>query len=206
MVRVLLDATAIPGDRGGVGRELDSLVPALVDAGADIRVLAKPADADHFAALSGRDAAIAWSGTASRAARLAWEQVGLPALVRRLAADVLHSPHYTLPLLAASRWWSRCTTPPSSPTPSCTPRSRVRSSAPATRLAGSGRLCLIPSQATADELVRVLGAAPARLAWPTWASTGRCSGLRTRPQGAVRARLGMPAGGVPRLPRHARAA
>jgi glycosyltransferase involved in cell wall biosynthesis len=34
----------------------------------------------------------------SRATRLIWEQVGLPASVRRLRLDVLHSPHYTMPL------------------------------------------------------------------------------------------------------------
>ena len=30
--------------------------------------------------------------------RFAWEQAGLPALVRRSGAQVLHSPHYTMPL------------------------------------------------------------------------------------------------------------
>lgn len=31
--------------------------------------------------------------------RLVWEQTGLPSAVRRLKANVLHSPHYTMPLL-----------------------------------------------------------------------------------------------------------
>ena len=34
----------------------------------------------------------------SRPARLAWEQTGLPRLVRAVRGDVLHSPHYTMPL------------------------------------------------------------------------------------------------------------
>ena len=34
------------------------------------------------------------------ALRLAWEQSGLPLLVRSLAPDVVHSPHYTLPLVS----------------------------------------------------------------------------------------------------------
>lgn len=34
----------------------------------------------------------------SRAARLAWEQLKLPGLLRKLEIDVLHSPHYTMPL------------------------------------------------------------------------------------------------------------
>ena len=38
-----------------------------------------------------------------RGARLAWEQVGLPRQVRALRLDVLHSPHYTMPLRHAAR-------------------------------------------------------------------------------------------------------
>lgn len=196
MVRVLLDATAIPGDRGGVGRELDSLVPALVDAGADIRVLAKPADADHFAALSGRDAAIAWSGTASRAARLAWEQVGLPALIRRLAPDVVHSPHYTHPLLTrvplvVTIHDATFFTDPDLHTAVKGPFFRS-----ATRLAlARATYCLVPSQATADDLVRVLGADPARL---VVAHHGVDRSVFSPPDAAAvdafRARLGIPAG------------
>ena len=37
---------------------------------------------------------------AGRAVRMAWEQVGLPRLVRRTGARVVHSPHYTMPRLA----------------------------------------------------------------------------------------------------------
>src|SRR5436309_2065642 len=35
-----------------------------------------------------------------RPVRLAWEQAGLPALLRRLDVDIHHSPHYTMPLVA----------------------------------------------------------------------------------------------------------
>ncbi len=41
--------------------------------------------------------------TASRPLRLLWEQVGLPGLLRRTGATVLHSPHYTFPVIRASR-------------------------------------------------------------------------------------------------------
>ena len=37
---------------------------------------------------------------AHRPARLAWEQTGLPLIAQRMGADVLHSPHYTMPLRA----------------------------------------------------------------------------------------------------------
>ena len=38
----------------------------------------------------------------TRAARLVWEQVTLPRLVTRLGVDVVHSPHYTMPLATAT--------------------------------------------------------------------------------------------------------
>ncbi|WP_199423580.1 glycosyltransferase family 4 protein [Actinotalea solisilvae] len=100
-MRVLLDATAVPADRGGVGRYVDELVPALVRQGADLVVAVQPRDLDvvgSFAA--GAEVVAAPAATGRRAVRLAWEQAGLPALVRRVRADVLHSPHYTLPALA----------------------------------------------------------------------------------------------------------
>jgi glycosyltransferase involved in cell wall biosynthesis len=40
---------------------------------------------------------------AGRGTRLVWEQVSLPALVRRHRLDVLHSPHYTMPLRHSAR-------------------------------------------------------------------------------------------------------
>ncbi len=36
----------------------------------------------------------------SRPARLTWEQTTLPRLARRLPVDVIHSPHYTMPMTA----------------------------------------------------------------------------------------------------------
>lgn len=96
---VLIDATAIPADRGGVGRYVDELLPALVDTGIHVVVASQPADADAFgAALPGADVVAAPAAVRSRPSRMAWEQTGLPALARRVGADVLHSPHYTMPL------------------------------------------------------------------------------------------------------------
>jgi glycosyltransferase involved in cell wall biosynthesis len=96
--------------------------------------------------------------------RFAWEQAGLPALVRRSRADVLHSPHYTMPLaagvpvvttlhdatffthpdvhLAVKRTFFRTWT-----------RVSLR----------QARRCVTPSAATRDELVRVAGAQADRI-------------------------------------------
>ena len=47
-LRVLVDATAVPADRGGVGRYVDGLVEALGAAGADLAVACQRSDAERF--------------------------------------------------------------------------------------------------------------------------------------------------------------
>jgi len=97
-LRVLLDATAIPVDRGGVGRYVDELIPALVDLGISVVVASQERDAARFAGLApGAEVVTAPPSAVRRPVRMAWEQVGLPRLARRVGADVLHSPHYTSP-------------------------------------------------------------------------------------------------------------
>jgi len=98
---VLVDGTAVPRDLGGVGRYVEGVVSHLAasDPGLDVHLVVRPVHAEHFAAVA-PDVTVhrapAW--TDSVPLRFAWEQTGLPALARRLHADVLHSPHYTFPL------------------------------------------------------------------------------------------------------------
>jgi glycosyltransferase involved in cell wall biosynthesis len=100
--RVLLDATAIPADRGGVGRYVDNLTQALDAAGAALSVVCNHRDAEVFARLAPRSRIIPTAEElASRPARLAWEQTTLSRLANRLPVDVIHSPHYTMPLAAS---------------------------------------------------------------------------------------------------------
>ncbi|MBB2922902.1 glycosyltransferase family 1 protein [Cellulomonas cellasea] len=96
-LRVLIDATAIPPDLGGVGRYVAELCPALARAGVDVVVVAQARDVEALGRADGVEVLAAPGRIASRAARLAWEQVGLPGVVRSVGADVLHSPHYTMP-------------------------------------------------------------------------------------------------------------
>ncbi|WP_137814403.1 glycosyltransferase family 4 protein [Gandjariella thermophila] len=158
--RVLVDATAVPADRGGVGRYVDSLVRALDEDGARISVVCQPRDADLYTRLAPHARVVPAAETvATRTARLSWEQTTLPRLAHRLAVDVVHSPHYTIPLanpvasvvtlhdatfftdatLHSSvkarffRWWTRTS---------------LR----------TAEVCVVPSAATATELVRVAGA------------------------------------------------
>lgn len=101
--RVLIDATAVPADRGGVGRYVDSLVSALDADGADLTVVCQPRDDALYAELApGARVVRASESVATRTARLTWEQTTLPLLVRKLGVDVVHSPHYTMPLASAA--------------------------------------------------------------------------------------------------------
>lgn len=114
-MRVLIDATAMPVDRGGVARYVDELVHALSTApgtdngpGPDTRcelvIACQPRDVERYrrlapaATLAVGPRALAWRGF-----RLLWEQLGLPLVARRHAVDVVHSPHYTTPLLTGRR-------------------------------------------------------------------------------------------------------
>lgn len=97
-MRVLIDATALPQNRGGVGRYVEGLVGALPG---DVVVVCQERDVDTFRSLAPNATVVgiapAWSRTPMR---LIWEQLRLPFIARRLGANVIHSPHYTMPLLS----------------------------------------------------------------------------------------------------------
>lgn len=98
-VRVLLDATAMPVDRGGVARYVDELVHAL---DADLVIACQPRDEQRYrdlapdATIVAGPRALGWRGF-----RLTWEQVALPRIARKHDVDVVHSPHYTTPVFMA---------------------------------------------------------------------------------------------------------
>jgi hypothetical protein len=97
--RVLVDATAVPADRGAVGRYVDGLMSALEAAGADLAVACQRADEERYARLIPHAQVVAApTAIAHRAARLAWEQSGLPLVAQQVGADVIHAPHYSMPL------------------------------------------------------------------------------------------------------------
>jgi glycosyltransferase involved in cell wall biosynthesis len=155
--RVLIDATAVPVDRGGVGRYVDSLVEALHEDGAKITIVCQPRDGRLYDQLapSARIVPTAQS-TATRTARLTWEQTTLPRLIRRLGVDVVHSPHYTLPL--ANPVASVVTLHDATFFTDAVLHTSVKAgffrawTLTALRRAS---LCVVPSQATADELAKV---------------------------------------------------
>lgn len=159
---VLVDATAVPADRGGVGRYVDSLVTALDADGARLSVVCQPRDAELYHGLAPRSRIVsAAEAVATRTARLTWEQTTLPRLVRRLGIDVLHSPHYTAPLSMAAA--SVVTLHDATFFTDALLHSSVKARFFRAWTRASLRraaLCIVPSQATAAELVRVAGADP----------------------------------------------
>ncbi len=164
---VLLDATALPADRGGVGRYVDALVAALVELDAAPTVVCLPRDADLYTALGVPEVVTTPRSVRSRPARLAWEQLGLPRLARRLGAAVLHSPHYTSPKHLRGQRLARVITlhdatfftDPGVHSPLKAVTFRL-----ATRWAvDHATRCVVPSQATRTEVVRITGADPRRI-------------------------------------------
>ncbi|MGB6457986.1 MAG: glycosyltransferase family 1 protein [Streptosporangiaceae bacterium] len=163
--RVLIDATAVPADRGALGRYVDGLVSALEAAGADLAVACQRADEERYGLLVPNARVVAGPpAIAHRPARLAWEQSGLPLVAQQVEADVMHSPHYSMPLrpnkpvVVTIHDLTFFTEPDAhSPVIATFYKAAIRTSARrATRL-------IVPSKATRDELVRVLAADPTRI-------------------------------------------
>ncbi|WP_216217083.1 glycosyltransferase family 4 protein [Amycolatopsis aidingensis] len=162
---MLIDATAVPADRGGVGRYVDSLVAALDADGALLTVACQPRDTGLYTELAPRSRVVgAPEATATRTARLTWEQTSLPMLVRRLNVDVVHSPHYTMPL--ASPAASVVTLHDATFFTDAVLHAGVKArffrawTVAALRRAS---VCVVPSVATANELARVVPAGEDRM-------------------------------------------
>jgi glycosyltransferase involved in cell wall biosynthesis len=157
---VLIDATAVPADRGGVGRYVDSLTAALDADGARLSVVCQPRDAALYAQLAPNARIVpAPESVAARTARLMWEQGALPRLARALGADVVHSPHYTMPL--ANSVGSVVTLHDATffTDPVLHSSVKARFFRTWTRASLSrATVCIVPSRATANELTRVANA------------------------------------------------
>ncbi len=163
--RVLVDATAVPADRGGVGRYVDGLIAALGEAHADLAVVCQRSDAERYGRLAPEATVIPGPPAIShRPARLAWEQTGLALVAQQVKADVVHSPHYTMPLrvgrpVVVTIHDATFFTEPEMHT---AVKGTFFRSATRTALRRAAR-CIVPSKATRDEVIRVLDADPTKL-------------------------------------------
>jgi glycosyltransferase involved in cell wall biosynthesis len=163
--RVLIDATAVPADRGALGRYVDGLICALDAAGADLAIACQRADEERYKRLVPNTTVVAGPpAIAHRPARLAWEQSGLPLVAQQVSADVIHSPHYSMPLrpgvpvVVTVHDLTFFTEPDAhSPVTATFYKAAIRTS-----VRRASRL-IVPSKATRDELVRVLAADPTRI-------------------------------------------
>ena len=169
MVRVLIDATALPPLRGGVGRYVDELIAHLPQVGVDLHVVCQQRDVELYSACVGWQNIVVLPAWASAPAqRLAWEQVGLPRVVRSHYPDIVHSPHYTMPLVNGGRRGAKQVV---------TLHDATFFSDPDVHLAVKERFftrwtrfscrhadaLVVPSQATKDELVHAVLADPDRI-------------------------------------------
>jgi glycosyltransferase involved in cell wall biosynthesis len=166
--RVLVDATSVPADRGGVGRYVDGLLGALGKvAGAELElvVVGLRTDVERYARmLPTAEVVAAPAAVAHRPARLAWEQTGLPLLAQQVGAQVLHAPFYTCPLRAGCPVTVTVHDATFFTEPEHYDKSRRTffRSAIRTSLRRAERI-IVPSKATRDELIRLLDADPTRI-------------------------------------------
>jgi glycosyltransferase involved in cell wall biosynthesis len=163
--RVLVDATAVPSDRGGVGRYVDGLIAALGVLQADLIVVCQRVDAERYRRMAPLTEVVSGpAAIAHRPARLAWEQTGLPLLAQQLGADVLHAPYYTIPLHSQQPVVVTIhdVTFFSAPDLHRAVKGGFYRSAIKTSMRRARR-CIVPSKATRDELIRLLDADPAKI-------------------------------------------
>ncbi len=163
--RVLVDATSVPGDRGGVGRYVDGLLGALGRRDVDLTVVCLRTDTERYERML-PEAQIhsAPAAVNHRPARLAWEQTGLPLLAQQLGAKVLHSPFYTCPLRASCPVTVTVHDATFFTEPEHYDKSRrtfFRSAIKTSRR--RAERVIVPSKATRDELIRLLDADPTRI-------------------------------------------
>jgi len=154
--RVLIDATAMPRERGGVGRYLEGLLGCLRG---DLIIVCQSHDSSWLEeTASGAQLIALPSRMKSVARRLAWEQVGLPRLARQLDVDVVFSPHYTLPVASGRRRVVTFHDATFFTDPAVHLRGKRHFFRAWSRLSWRlAAVAIVPSQATRDELTRILG-------------------------------------------------
>ena len=91
-----LDVSAVPARPGGAGHYTFALAQGLAARpGVTLTLVARRDDAARWEPVGARH--LRPDVPSSRPGRLAFEQVGLPALLRSAAVGVHHGPHYTMP-------------------------------------------------------------------------------------------------------------
>jgi glycosyltransferase involved in cell wall biosynthesis len=164
-LRVLVDATDVPTDRGALGRYVDGLIGALAGTGIELAVACQLADQERYRRLA-PDATVTAGpiGLGHRSERLAWEQSSLPLVAEQVGADVIHMPNYSMPLrpglptVVTVHDLAFFTDPER-----YTPISGMSLKSATQFAARQATRLIVPSNATRDELVRVFAIDPGRI-------------------------------------------
>jgi glycosyltransferase involved in cell wall biosynthesis len=100
MMRIAFDATAAPIQPVGAGRYILEMAQALsrLDAEMELVIIAQTAGAQRLNLGGSTRTKLLVQPDRSPIQRLLWEQVSLPGLLINEGVDLLHSPHYTLPV------------------------------------------------------------------------------------------------------------
>jgi glycosyltransferase involved in cell wall biosynthesis len=163
--RVLVDATAVPADRGGLGRYVDGLLAALAADDADLAIVCQRVDAERYGRLVPQGQIVAGPASlTNRTARIAWEQTGLPLIAEHVGAAVIHAPNYSVPMRPGRPVVTTIHDATFFSEPDLYPPARGAFYRAAIRSAVKrSTRCIVPSKATRDELVRLVDADPIKL-------------------------------------------
>jgi glycosyltransferase involved in cell wall biosynthesis len=152
---VTLDVSAVPVNPVGAGQYTMHLASALSRRpDLDLILIGRRGDRERWtqAAPGARTVSAA---PAQRPLRLAWEQLALPGLVRRLDASVHHGPHYTMPERSSVPMVVTVHDLSFFEAPQWHDRSKVVLFKRAIRVAARRATAVVcPSRATADQLAR----------------------------------------------------
>lgn len=101
-MRIAFDATAAPPQPVGAGNYILQMAQALSRLGAELElvVFAQKTGTQSLRLTNTPKVKLIVQPDRKPVERLAWEQVRLPGLLRKEGIDLLHSPHYTLPVLS----------------------------------------------------------------------------------------------------------
>lgn len=99
-MRIGIDATAVPPKPMGAGLYIVYLIQELgkLDTPHMFVVFSQEYLRPYLADCDSKNIKIVWVKNMHPALRLIWEQIAFPSLVRKMGLDLLHSPHYTIPL------------------------------------------------------------------------------------------------------------
>lgn len=95
-MKVVVDATAMPGLRAGAATYVVELLRAVDPGAADVHVLANRRDAGELGSLLPQ-VTVHGVRVGGRVSRIAWSHTLLARRVEAMRPDVFHGPHYTLP-------------------------------------------------------------------------------------------------------------